>query len=185
MRASGWMTQSRPVGAGIVSSRNARRSSTWPFKGAYDGDEGCEVEMDIVDSARRSAMMAGIRGRDTKPELKVRKAAHALGYRFRLHRHDLPGTPDLVFPGRRRVILVHGCYWHRHQGCRYATVPKTNAEFWINKFEKNTARDRQVLKELDDHGWGAMVVWECETRDATVLKRRIVSHLGRREVNDV
>lgn len=134
--------------------------------------------MDVVDQAKRSRMMAGIRGKDTTPELKVRRAAHALGYRFRLHRRDLPGTPDLVFPGRKKVVLVHGCYWHRHEGCRYATVPKSNPEFWAAKFEKNCARDRKVLEGLARLGWDAMVIWECETRDETVLSGLIASHLG-------
>ncbi|MDO8912196.1 MAG: DNA mismatch endonuclease Vsr [Phenylobacterium sp.] len=141
--------------------------------------------MDIVDKARRSAMMAGIRGKDTAPELKVRRAAHALGYRFRLHRRGLPGSPDLVFPARKKVIFVHGCYWHRHDGCRYATVPKSNPAFWAEKFEKNVARDRRVLEELADLGWDAMVVWECETRDATVLNERIASHLGQRGIDEL
>jgi DNA mismatch endonuclease (patch repair protein) len=141
--------------------------------------------MDIVDKARRSAMMAGIRGKDTGPELMVRRAAHALGYRFRLHRRDLPGSPDLVFPARKKVIFVHGCYWHRHDGCRYATVPKSNSEFWAEKFEKNMARDRRVLEELAGLDWDAMVVWECETRDATILGERIASHLGQRGIDEL
>lgn len=134
--------------------------------------------MDIVDKARRSAMMAGIRGKDTKPEMRVRRTAHALGYRFRLHRRDLPGSPDLVFPGRRKVIFVHGCYWHRHEGCRYAADPKSNREFWEEKFEKNRARDRRAMTDLVASGWDPLVVWECETLDAKVLGERIASHLG-------
>ena len=141
--------------------------------------------MDIVDKARRSAMMARIRGKDTKPEILVRRAAHALGYRFRLHRKDLPGSPDLVFPGRMKVILVHGCYWHRHPGCRYAYEPKSNPEFWQDKFEKNQIRDQRALTDLVALGWDPMIVWECETRDATVLNARIASHLGSRENNEL
>jgi DNA mismatch endonuclease (patch repair protein) len=123
-------------------------------------------------------MMAAIRGKDTAPEIRVRRAAHALGHRFRIHRADLPGSPDLVFSGRRKVLFVHGCYWHRHEGCRYATVPKSNTEFWSTKFEKNKARDERVMTELIGLGWDPFVVWECETRDATVLAERIASILG-------
>jgi DNA mismatch endonuclease (patch repair protein) len=141
--------------------------------------------MDIVNKARRSAMMAAIKGKDTKPELLVRRAAHALGYRFRLHRRDLPGSPDLVFPGRRKVIFVHGCYWHRHQGCRLAYVPKSNQEFWLAKFQANHARDQWALADLVATGWDPLVVWECETGDAAGLRDRIASHLGPREDNDL
>ena len=137
--------------------------------------------MDIVDKARRSAMMAGIKGKDTKPEMQVRRAAHALGYRFRLHRRDLPGSPDLAFSGRRKVILVHGCYWHRHPGCRLAYEPKSNPDFWLEKFETNKARDLRVLAALKSAGWDPLVLWECETRNAKVLKDRIAAHLGPRE----
>ena len=134
--------------------------------------------MDIVDPARRSRMMASIRSKDTRPEMTVRRAAHALGYRFRIHRAGLPGRPDLVFPGRRMVIFVHGCYWHRHEGCPYATTPKSNVGFWLEKFERNVARDRKVMAELVELGWNPLVIWECETHDAEVLKERIISHLG-------
>jgi DNA mismatch endonuclease, patch repair protein len=133
--------------------------------------------MDIVTPERRSAMMSGIRGQDTKPERLVRKLAHRLGYRFRLHRRDLPGTPDLVFPGRRKVVFVHGCFWHRHQGCRYAYQPKTNAETWRTKFETNVARDARVRSELEKMGWGILTVWECETSDTTALSRTLQTFL--------
>jgi DNA mismatch endonuclease (patch repair protein) len=134
--------------------------------------------MDIVDKARRSVMMAAIRGKDTQPEMKVRRAAYALGYRFRIHRRDLPGTPDLVFPRLRKAIFVHGCYWHRHEGCRYAYNPKSNTQFWRAKFDKNEERDRQALSELIELGWDALVIWECETRDLDELAARIAAHLG-------
>jgi DNA mismatch endonuclease (patch repair protein) len=137
--------------------------------------------MDIVDAAQRSAIMAGIRGKDTKPEIAVRRAAHALGYRFRLHRRDLPGSPDLVFPKLRCVIWVHGCYWHRHKGCRFAYEPKSNVEFWRSKFEKNKDRDRRAFAELVNMGWKPLVIWECETRDSAELKVRIASHLRERD----
>lgn len=122
--------------------------------------------------------MSGIRGRDTRPELVVRKLAHALGYRFRLHRRDLPGSPDLVFPGRRKVIFVHGCFWHRHPGCRFAYHPKSRVEFWRAKFEQNISRDGRALTELEKLGWEAMIVWECETREVDGLADRLVEFLG-------
>src|SRR4051794_37940993 len=105
--------------------------------------------MDIVDRETRSRMMSRIRGRDTKPELAVRRLAHRMGYRFRLHRRDLAGSPDLVFPGRRKVIFVHGCYWHRHPGCRFAYSPKSNVDFWNEKFSSNVARDTTVFLQLE------------------------------------
>ena len=134
--------------------------------------------MDIVSREKRSAMMAGIRGKDTQPEMRVRRAAHALGFRYRLHRRDLPGHPDLVFPKLRKVILVHGCYWHRHPGCRFAYMPKSNVDFWQQKFGNNQKRDRHTLSELVKLGWIPMVIWECETVDPDLLGERLVAHLG-------
>jgi DNA mismatch endonuclease (patch repair protein) len=133
--------------------------------------------MDIIASPQRSVLMARIRGKNTKPEFAVRRAAHALGYRFRLHRRDLPGSPDLVFPRLRKVIFVHGCFWHRHAGCRYAYVPKANAGFWTTKFESNVKRDSNVLQRLDDLGWKTLVIWECELSDASVVAARLASFL--------
>lgn len=98
----------------------------------------------------------------TSPELKVRQIVHALGYRFRVNRRGLPGTPDIVFPSRRKVIFVHGCFWHRHPGCKKASIPKTRPEFWNAKFDANTARDQRKIGELEHDGWSVMVVWECE-----------------------
>ena len=116
---------------------------------------------DIVDKATRSRMMAGIRGKDTKPELQWRRALHAMGLRFRLHAPSLPGRPDLVFPKYRAVVLVHGCFWHRHADCRFATNPATRPEFWQTKFEANIARDKRNVTALLDGGWRVAVVWEC------------------------
>jgi DNA mismatch endonuclease (patch repair protein) len=127
--------------------------------------------MDIVTRKRRSLMMASIRGRDTKPELAVRRAAHGLGFRFRLHRRDLPGSPDLVFPGRRKVVFVHGCYWHRHPGCRLAYTPKSNIAFWTAKFDRNVRRDSEAQAHLIELGWSALTIWECQTTDDSRLKR--------------
>jgi DNA mismatch endonuclease (patch repair protein) len=123
-------------------------------------------------------MMGRIRGKDTKPELVVRSIAHRLGYRFRLHRRDLPGSPDLVFPGRRKVIFVHGCYWHRHPGCRFAYQPKSNVDFWRGKFEANQARDAVALTKLKHAGWDPLVIWECESADPYKVAARLVAHLG-------
>jgi DNA mismatch endonuclease, patch repair protein len=133
--------------------------------------------MDIVSPERRSAMMSGIRGRDTKPEIAVRRLAHRLGYRFRLHRRDLPGTPDLVFPGRRKVVFVHGCFWHRHPGCRFAYEPKSNVEKWQAKFKVNVARDERVRRELEAMGWDILTVWECQTGDITELTCKLKTFL--------
>lgn len=134
--------------------------------------------MDIIDEQGRSKLMGRIRGKDTKPELAVRRIAHRLGYRFRLHRKELPGSPDLVFHGRRKVVFVHGCYWHRHQGCRLAYQPKSNVEFWNRKFARNVARDRQVLVDLTDQGWETLVIWECEVKDPDLVASRLSAHLG-------
>jgi DNA mismatch endonuclease (patch repair protein) len=122
--------------------------------------------MDIVSSEKRSAMMANIKGRNTRPEMVVRRAAHRLGLRYRLHRRDLPGSPDLVFPRRRIALFVHGCYWHRHNGCKYAYTPKSNVEFWQKKFQTNVDRDIRVRQELEAGGWNVVIIWECETRDS-------------------
>lgn len=116
---------------------------------------------DVVDSATRSRMMQSIRGRDTKPELFLRRYLHSLGYRFRLHRKDLPGSPDLVLPRHRLAIFVHGCFWHRHAGCFYTTTPKTRQAFWEEKFLGNVRRDNKAYMELQHLGWRVLVVWEC------------------------
>ena len=128
----------------------------------------------------RSEIMARIRPRDSEPELVVRRTLHALGLRFRLHVRRLPGTPDVVLPRHRTVVLVHGCFWHRHAGCPYSTVPKTNADFWQEKFARNVERDRTVAAELKGLGWRVLVVWECETRDPAALRRRLRARFPRR-----
>lgn len=133
--------------------------------------------MDILAPEQRSLLMSRIRGKDTGPELRVRQLAHALGFRFRLHRRDLPGSPDLVFASRRKAIFVHGCYWHRHTGCRYAYSPKSNKEFWQAKFAANVARDQIATKVLRELGWQVLVIWECETRDAEALRSRLAGFL--------
>jgi DNA mismatch endonuclease (patch repair protein) len=121
---------------------------------------------DIVDKQTRSRMMAGIRGGNTKPELALRSAIHARGFRYRLHVSNLPGMPDLLFPRYRVALFVHGCFWHRHAGCRYSTVPSTRTDFWEAKFESNVARDSAVRAKLLYKGWRVATVWECALRKA-------------------
>lgn len=117
--------------------------------------------------------MARIRSKNTKIEMLVRSVTHRLGYRYRLHRKDLPGSPDLAFPGRRKAIFVHGCFWHRHQGCRLAYFPKSNEEFWAKKFNANLKRDSEAVGQLRALGWQVLLIWECETRDVVELGNRI------------
>lgn len=121
--------------------------------------------------------MSRIRGKDTKPETLVRKLLHGLGYRFRLHRRDLPGKPDIVLAGRRKAILIHGCFWHAH-GCKIGQPPKSRPEFWGPKLERNKARDAEVESALRTGGWEVLVVWQCETRDLSNLRHRLVEFLG-------
>lgn len=129
--------------------------------------------MDTLTPRERSARMALVRGKDTKPELLVRRLVHGLGYRYRLHRRDLPGTPDLVFPGRGKVIMVHGCFWHRHEGCALARLPKSRGDFWLPKLTTNAERDARNTRALRRLGWGVMTIWECQLRDTAALASRI------------
>lgn len=122
--------------------------------------------------------MRAIRSKDTGPELRVRRLAHRLGYRYRLHRADLPGKPDLVFPGRRKVIFVHGCFWHCHPGCRYARKPKTRLDYWLPKLERNVQRDKDCLEKVTVAGWQTLVIWECETGNEEHLTERLIAFLG-------
>ena len=124
---------------------------------------------DIVDVQRRSELMAGIRGKDTGPELAVRRIAHGMGLRFRLHSKNLPGRPDVVFPRHRLAVFVHGCFWHQHQDCRFARPPKSRVSFWKKKLADNVARDKRNIAALRGLGWRVLVIWECE-----VGKRRLV-----------
>lgn len=135
---------------------------------------------DTLSPEQRSERMGRVRAKSSKPELRVRQLVHALGYRYRLHRADLPGTPDLVFPGRRKVIFVHGCFWHRHPepGCRLARMPKSRGEFWGPKLERNRERDLANEAALESLGWGYLVLWECELRDGVALENRIRTFLG-------
>ena len=121
--------------------------------------------------------MSRIRGKDTRPELSVRRSAHRLGFRFRLHRRDLPGSPDLVFPRLHKIVFVHGCFWHRHPGCRHAYTPRSNLPFWRAKFEANVARDLAVQDKLREMGWQVLTLWECETMNEYTLARRLALFL--------
>ena len=124
--------------------------------------------------------MVAIRGSNTKPEIKVRRLAHRLGYRFRLHRKDLPGRPDLAFPGRRKVIFVHGCFWHQHPdpGCRPAALPRTRQDYWHPKLARNVERDARNIADLEAAGWQVLVIWECELADIDAVAGRIHVFLG-------
>ena len=136
--------------------------------------------MDRITPAQRSANMQAIKGKGMKPELRVRRLAHRLGYRFRLHRADLPGKPDLVFPGRRKVIFVHGCFWHQHPepGCRAAHTPRSNTDYWGPKLARNVARDSAAQAALREAGWGVLTLWECELKDDAALAAQIQGFLG-------
>lgn len=133
--------------------------------------------VDTLTPQARSALMARIGGKNTAPEILVRRLAHGLGYRFRLHRRDLPGSPDLVFPRLRKIVLVHGCYWHGH-GCKIGRLPKSNVGFWADKIAKNRARDARNLADLRQLGWQTLVVWQCETRRREALGKILERFLG-------
>lgn len=129
--------------------------------------------MDRLSKEHRSWNMSKIRGKNTLPEKAVRSLLHQLGYRFRIHRQDLPGSPDIVLPRFRAIIFVHGCFWHRHPGCKYAYAPKSRIDFWLRKFDDNIRRDKQSLQSLRRLGWRVLVVWECQTIDQKTLAKRL------------
>lgn len=129
--------------------------------------------MDRFSPEKRSWLMSRVKAKDTSAELRVRKVVHSLGLRYRLHRRDLPGNPDLVFPKHRAVIFVHGCFWHRHPGCKRASTPKSQVRYWQDKFDRNVARDRQAVADLRELGWRVMVIWECQTKTNEAVMRRV------------
>lgn len=134
--------------------------------------------MDTLTPEQRSERMSRVRNKDTKPELEVRRLVHALGYRYRLHSNNLPGHPDLVFGTRRKVIFVHGCFWHRHEGCPRCRMPKSRVKFWKQKLNGNRERDLEKQDELAQMGWDFMIVWECELANMDGLAAAIQDFLG-------
>lgn len=172
-----WSERLRIVKGGL-------RRLQYPGGSPYCG-EGLRYKISIMSTfksltrAERSALMARVRKTDTKPELAVRKLTHAMGYRFRLYRRDLPGTPDLTFPSRKKVIYVHGCFWHQHDCRAGAKQPSTNVHYWLPKLEKNQKRDAENLIKLRQMGWRALVIWECEVPNLRMLQRRIKGFLER------
>ena len=123
-------------------------------------------------SEQRSRNMSAIKSKNTKPEIAVRKLLHSMGYRFRLHRKDLPGSPDIVLPKYKTAIFVHGCFWHRHENCKYATTPKTRSAFWESKFNENIRRDRTNQNNLIKLGWKVLVIWECDLKSTNISNIR-------------
>lgn len=132
---------------------------------------------DTLTPSERSERMSRVRAKNTKPEMNARRAAHRLGYRFRLHRRYLPGKPDMVFPRLRKIVLVHGCFWHRHEGCGGGRMPKSRPEFWGPKLARNVERDREVRAALGELGWDVMVLWECEARTVDAAASRLAPFL--------
>lgn len=135
---------------------------------------------DTMSPSARSERMARVRGRDSKPELAVRRLVHGMGFRYRLHAGELPGRPDLVFRRRKKVIFVHGCFWHRHgdPACKLARLPKSRHEFWLPKLNGNRLRDERNVAELREQGWGVLIIWECQMADLPGLRTRITAFLG-------
>ena len=135
---------------------------------------------DTVSPEIRSRIMARVKSKGMKPEMKVRRLLHSLGYRYRLHRADLPGQPDLVFPSRRKVVFVNGCFWHNHSGCPRVRIPTANRDYWLSKLDRNKARDEHNVNLLKENGWAVMTVWECQLRYLTATTERLVAFLERR-----
>lgn len=136
--------------------------------------------VDRLTSVQRSALMSKVKGKNTLPELAVRKIVHGLGFRFSLHRRDLPGSPDVVLPRLKSAIFVHGCFWHRHANCQKASMPKTRRAYWDAKFVANVSRDAMNLRDLRKSGWRALVVWQCELKKPSKLKLRLSRFLQTR-----
>lgn len=131
------------------------------------------MSADVVTPEQRSRNMSKIKGKNTKPEMIVRSMCHELGLRYRLHRKDLPGTPDLVFPKRRLCLFVHGCFWHRHPGCKYSYTPKSRLDYWLPKLAKNVERDMKAKRALEISGWRVSIIWECQTKNRDILRAEI------------
>ena len=134
---------------------------------------------DVFSKEKRSWIMSRISGSNTKPEIIVRKIIHAMGFRYRLHVRNLPGTPDIVLPRHKKVVFVHGCFWHGHKGCKRSQRPSANSEFWNRKIEQNMARDKKVIKGLQKLGWRPLIIWECKTRNPLSLRKILAKFLHR------
>ncbi|MDP5904267.1 very short patch repair endonuclease [Pseudomonas aeruginosa] len=134
--------------------------------------------VDTISADERSHIMSLVKGKNTRPEMLVRRLVHGAGFRYRLHDAKLPGKPDLVFSRKHKVIFVHGCFWHRHEGCALARIPKSNQEFWLAKLEGNKARDEVNLRQLHEAGWDTLVVWECELRNLDTVEQRLRTFLA-------
>ncbi len=140
-------------------------------------EQSTASKTDTLSPEERSERMGRVRNKDTKPEMHVRRLVHSLGYRYRLHSGRLPGRPDLVFPSRGKVIFVHGCFWHRHEGCSRCRLPKSRLDYWVPKLEKNRLRDAENQAKLLELGWDVLVVWECEVEEAAGLPGRVMNFL--------
>jgi DNA mismatch endonuclease (patch repair protein) len=140
--------------------------------------------MDSVSSIQRSEIMSRIRSSDTRPEMQVRRLLHGLGYRYVLHRRDLPGVPDLVFPSRRKIVFVQGCFWHQHKGCVDGRIPKSRVAYWKAKLLRNVERDHRNISKLRREGWRVMLVWECDAVKLDTLRRRLTRFLGEPSVGN-
>ena len=138
---------------------------------------------DVYDQTQRSKVMRSVKSENTKPEVIVRQMLHALGYRFRLHRSDLPGKPDIVLPRHRKVIFVHGCFWHQHPNCKDAERPQSNTNYWNRKFDRNVQRDQEHMSALRESSWSVLVVWTCETRNKDQLLQMLEAFM-RDDVNE-
>lgn len=133
--------------------------------------------MDKINAQERSKVMAQVKGKNTGPEKRVRSLLHKNGFRFRLHRKDLPGAPDIVLAKKKTVIFVHGCFWHRHPGCKRASMPASNVDYWNSKFARNQARDADNQSRLTSLGWRVIIIWECELKDPNRLEKRLIELL--------
>lgn len=169
--------ESMMASGALVLRQTNRRAEIAPVWRISTKSRPYNLRMDTLTPEQRSERMARIKGRDTKPELAVRRLLHSRGYRYRLHDKRLPGTPDLVFARTRKVVFVHGCFWHMHEGCALARMPKSRLEFWKPKLESNRARDQRKLAALSKLGWDAMIVWECELRDLNALANKLEEFL--------
>ena len=172
----------RTQDANKVSRHVSNLDTILPCAGGADhvvGGLRIGKEMDSLTKRERSERMSRIKGADTKPELIVRRVVHGMGFRYRLHDCRLPGRPDLVFAARKKIIFVHGCFWHRHEDehCKLARLPKSRLDFWLPKLAANSERDRRVLLQLQQLGWSVLVIWECELQDKEALANRIKTFL--------